>query len=119
MYDSIEIELFKSKASNSNCKDLHFSDEPDEVGASVPVQTDEIKEVLYLPQEGEWPDHGMGTECERIIKGLEQVMELSVAENFSAPVDLNAYPDYAVMIEYPIDLSTIKARLENRFYRYS
>ena len=102
---------------NPNLKDIHFSDEPEEVGASVPVQTDEIKEVLYLPQEGEWPDHGMGTECERIIKGLEQVMELSVAENFSAPVDLNAYPDYAMVIEYPIDLSTIKARLENRFYR--
>ena len=94
-----------------------ITDEPDERGASVPVQMQEIKEVLYLPQEGEWPDHGMGTECERIIRGLEQVMELSVAENFIAPVDLNAYPEYAMVIEYPIDLSTIKARLENRFYR--
>ena len=34
-----------------------------------------------------------------------------------APVDLNLYPSYAYVVEYPIDLSTIKARLENRFYR--
>lgn len=59
----------------------------------------------------------MHQECERLIRGFEQVMELSVAENFIAPVDLNAYPDYAMSIEYPIDLSTIKTRLENRFYR--
>ena len=93
-------------------------DEPTDSSASHPVHPDELKEVLYAPQESEWPDHGMGTECERIIRGIEQIMELGVAENFIAPVDLNAYPDYAMMIEYPIDLSTIKARLENRFYRY-
>jgi hypothetical protein len=27
------------------------------------------------------------------------------------------YPSYAYVVEYPMDLSTIKARLENRFYR--
>ena len=44
-------------------------------------------------------------------------MELSIAEHFLAPVDLNAFPVYAMVIEYPIDLSTIKDRLNNRFYR--
>ncbi len=83
----------------------------------MPVQNDEMRVVLYSPQEGEWPEHGMGVECERLTRGFEQVMELSVAEHFVAPVDLNAYPDYAMTIEYPVDLSTIKTRLENRFYR--
>lgn len=44
-------------------------------------------------------------------------MTLAFAEPFNAPVDLSAYPEYAYEIEYPIDLSTIKARFENRFYR--
>ena len=37
--------------------------------------------------------------------------------SFSAPVCLQTYPMYALMIAYPIDLMTIKNRLENRFYR--
>lgn len=37
-----------------------------------------------------------------------QVMELAIAEPFVAPVDLNVYPTYAYVVEYPIDLSTIK-----------
>lgn len=44
-------------------------------------------------------------------------MRLSIAEHFLAPVDLNIYPDYAYLIEYPIDLTTIKSRFENHFYR--
>jgi len=44
-------------------------------------------------------------------------MTLSIAENFNVPVDLNAFPVYAMIIAYPMDLSLIKARLENRFYR--
>lgn len=44
-------------------------------------------------------------------------MSLAIAEPFVAPVDLNLYPSYAYVVEYPMDLSTIKARLENRFYR--
>lgn len=35
-------------------------------------------------------------------------MGLSVAEPFIAPVDINQYPSYAFIVEYPIDLSTIK-----------
>ena len=44
-------------------------------------------------------------------------MDLAIAEPFAAPVDLNIYPSYVFVVEYPVDLSTIKARLENRFYR--
>ena len=44
-------------------------------------------------------------------------MQHAASEPFNAPVDLTAFPVYAINIEYPIDLSTIKARLENGFYR--
>jgi hypothetical protein len=37
---------------------------------------------------------------------------------FLTPVDLNVFPIYAIIIEYPMDITTIKSRLENRFYRY-
>ena len=40
-------------------------------------------------------------------------MSLAIAEPFAAPV----YPSYALVVEYPMELSTIKARLDNRFYR--
>ncbi len=82
----------------------------------MPV-TDEERMSMYTPKEGEWPAEGRDCECERIAYGLEKIMQLSLAEWFAAPVDLNAFPNYAIIIEYMVDLSTIKARLENRFYR--
>ena len=44
-------------------------------------------------------------------------MKLYIAEPFVLPVDLNLHPSYASIVEYPMDLSTIKSRLDNRFYR--
>ncbi|XP_046404459.1 bromodomain and WD repeat-containing protein 3-like isoform X2 [Ischnura elegans] len=107
---------------------------PEEVGGAVPVLPEELASMLYKPSNGEWGDMESGSnaddddefdrgedqreaECNRILEGLTQVMALSVAEPFVAPVDLNRYPTYAMVVEYPVDLSTIKARLENRFYR--
>ena len=46
-------------------------------------------------------------------------MNLAIAEAFLTPVDLSSWPDYAYEIAYPMDLSTIKARLDNLFYRRS
>lgn len=40
-------------------------------------------------------------------------MSLSVAEPFVAPVDLQLYPSYALVVPYPVDLATIRARFEN------
>jgi hypothetical protein len=79
---------------------------------------EEITATLYTPDStSEWPAHGRDIECERISQGLEQIMELSIAEWFLAPVDLNAFPIYGMVIEYPIDLSLIRARIDNKFYR--
>lgn len=80
------------------------------MGGSIPVSATEIAAVLYRPRPDEWPLGDRDAACERILMGFEQVMELSVAEPFIAPVDLNRYPTYATIVEYPIDLSTIKVR---------
>ncbi|XP_046806773.1 bromodomain and WD repeat-containing protein 3 isoform X1 [Lucilia cuprina] len=90
---------------------------PDEVGGAVPVLQEEIRATLYQPKSEEWHRGDRDGSCRRIINGFEQVMRLSIAEHFLAPVDLNIYPDYAYLIEYPIDLTTIKSRFENHFYR--
>ena len=40
-----------------------------------------------------------------------------VAKAFALPVDLRDYPLYCTVVAYPTDLSTIRQRLDNRFYR--
>jgi len=91
---------------------------PSEHGGGVPVTQEELKSLMYTPKDTEWPDIERDAECDRIISCMEILMEHSIAEPFLTPVDLNAFPIYAIVIEYPIDLTTIKSRLENRFYRY-
>ena len=86
-------------------------------GECMQVTIEEVKSLLYTPELGEWPEEGRDSVCERILNGLERIMELSIAEPFNYPVDLDSFPDYAMLIEYPMDLNTIKERLENRFYR--
>nr|XP_029722575.1 PH-interacting protein-like [Aedes albopictus] len=90
---------------------------PVEVGGAVPVLPEELRATLYQPKAEEWPRGDRDASCRRIIGGLEQVMGLAIADLFLAPVDLNIYPEYAFVVEYPIDLNTIKARFENHFYR--
>ncbi|XP_069749711.1 bromodomain and WD repeat-containing protein 3-like isoform X4 [Narcine bancroftii] len=90
---------------------------PEEIGASVPVTPEELKDLLYKPQEGDWGSCSADEECERIIQGIDQLLTLEIAAPFCAPVDLHAYPLYCTVVAYPSDLSTIKKKLENRFYR--
>lgn len=73
--------------------------------------------MLYQPTPEEWPHGGRQATQGNIISGLEKIMQLAIAEPFLTPVDLNVYPSYAYIVEYPIDLSTIKARFENHYYR--
>jgi bromodomain and WD repeat domain containing protein 1/3 len=90
---------------------------PDSIGGSVCVLPEEIQAILYRPKSEEWPRGDREGSCRRIVTGFEQVMGLAIADPFLTPVDLNSYPTYAFVVEYPIDLSTIKARFENHFYR--
>ena len=81
------------------------------------VTKEEIERHLYQPLPEEWRGLDSKSECLRIARGLEQLMALAHAENFNYPVDLTAFPDYMLEIEYPMDFSLIKSRLDNQFYR--
>lgn len=90
---------------------------PEELGGVIHVQAEELQAMLYQPTNEEWPRGDRDGTCRRIVAGLEEVMGLAIAEPFITPVDLNVYPTYAFVVEYPIDLQTIKSRFENHFYR--
>ncbi|XP_040194936.1 bromodomain and WD repeat-containing protein 3-like isoform X2 [Rana temporaria] len=90
---------------------------PEEPGASVSITIEEMDAMLYRPQEGEWGESDQHTQCERIICGIDQLFSMDIATFFAAPVDLNVYPQYCMVVSYPTDLSTIRMRLVNRFYR--
>jgi len=81
-------------------------------GMSLPVTTKEIKDILYRPESGnkEWPSGSRDLICDRILRGLHDLMGMSLAEPFLAPVDIQEYPSYAYIVEYPIDLSIIKVK---------
>ena len=88
-----------------------------EIPDGLPINDEELERLMYIPKREDWPECGRDLECDRLIRGLGKIMQTSWAEYFNAPVDLNEYSDYAKIIAYPVDLNTIKARLENRFYR--
>ncbi|KAM9316037.1 PH-interacting protein [Gastrophryne carolinensis] len=90
---------------------------PEELGTSVPMTRMEVRSLLYRSLEGEWGCRSRDEECERILRGINQLLTLDIASAFVAPVDLQAYPMYCMVVAYPTDLSTIKQRVENRFYR--
>ncbi|KAM6224854.1 bromodomain and WD repeat-containing protein 1 [Rhynchocyon petersi] len=90
---------------------------PEELGASISVTSDELEKLLYKPQDGEWGQKSRDEECERIISGIDQLLNLDIAAAFAGPVDLCTYPKYCTVVAYPTDLYTIRMRLVNRFYR--
>ncbi|KAL0973282.1 hypothetical protein UPYG_G00201390 [Umbra pygmaea] len=91
--------------------------QPESVGGGVPVTTEEMREVMYKPQTGEWGERTRDDECERIIAGIDQLISVDIVAPFSGPVDIVQYPTYCTVIAYPTDLGTIRLRLRNRFYR--
>ncbi|XP_043363165.1 bromodomain and WD repeat-containing protein 1 isoform X2 [Dermochelys coriacea] len=92
-------------------------DQPEELGASLSVTYEEMEKLLYKPQEGEWGKRSRDEVCERIISGIDQLLNLDISAAFAGPVDLSTYPKYCTVIAYPTDLCTIRMRLINRFYR--
>uniref|UniRef100_A0A8C6P1E2 Bromodomain and WD repeat domain containing 3 n=1 Tax=Nothobranchius furzeri TaxID=105023 RepID=A0A8C6P1E2_NOTFU len=90
---------------------------PEQVGDGVEVFEDELQAQLYRPQEGEWGAHTQEEECQRVVCGIDQLLTLDVAKAFASPVNLQQYPLYCTVVAYPTDLSTVRRRLENHFYR--
>ncbi|XP_073673576.1 bromodomain and WD repeat-containing protein 3 [Garra rufa] len=93
------------------------AEQPESASAGVPVTDEEMIDILYKPQEGEWGDKGRDRESVRIIAGIEQLVTVEITAPFSGPVDLIQYPTYCAVIAYPTDLNTIKLRLKHNFYR--
>ncbi|KAJ1363311.1 Bromodomain and WD repeat-containing protein 3 [Parelaphostrongylus tenuis] len=55
--------------------------------------------------------------CARMSDAIEKLSVRETVEPFAYPVSLEAFPDYAANIDYPIDLDTIVNRLRSGFYR--
>ncbi|CAB1348003.1 unnamed protein product [Coregonus sp. 'balchen'] len=91
--------------------------QPESVGGGVQVTAEEMREVMYKPQTGEWGERSRDDECERIIAGIDQLITVDIVAPFSGPVDIVQYPTYCTAIAFPTDLGTIRLRLINRFYR--
>ncbi|CAK1598095.1 unnamed protein product [Parnassius mnemosyne] len=86
---------------------------PQEPGGAVPVVAGELAALLRRDETHEWEPGA----CTTLASHVTQLMSLAVAEPFVAPVDLQLYPSYALVVAYPVDLSTVRARFENLFYR--
>lgn len=50
------------------------AEQPESESAGVPVTDEEMTDILYKPQEGEWGDRGRDQESARIIAGIEQLV---------------------------------------------
>ena len=54
--------------------------------------------------------------CLSILKKVEEQLGQSLSI-FNAPVDVKVYPEYTKYVEKPMDLGTIRSRLDKRLYR--
>ena len=63
--------------------------------------------------------HGRGdwqTTCTSILKKVEDQLGQSLSI-FNAPVDVKIYPEYSKYVDKPMDLGTIRGRLDKGIYR--
>ncbi|XP_070606542.1 bromodomain and WD repeat-containing protein 1 isoform X2 [Erythrolamprus reginae] len=90
---------------------------PPDLGASVGVTSEEMERLLYKPQKGEWQGNSQMEESERILSGIDQLMELDISAPIANEVHFSTYASYCKVIAYPTHLWAIQLRLMHRFYR--
>ena len=90
---------------------------PPTPGSGVDITPGEREALQYVPSQEDFDTESRDAFRARMMTGLDVIMTLSIAEPFLVPVDLNSYPAYATVVAYPMDLTTIRSRLENNFYR--
>lgn len=78
--------------------------------------TDEDRHRFYESSQDEWPSCGKAEECQRIIKGLEQVIQLKEYKQLIQILNRQNVA-YMEVIAYPIDLDIVCERTRNLFYR--
>ena len=78
--------------------------------------SDEDRNNFYISDAKEWPVFGKVEECKRIVDGLTQVMEL---QEYKVLMDIlnQSNSKYVTEVPYPINLSIVRSRVENLFYR--
>lgn len=73
-------------------------DPPEELGASISVTLDELEKLLYKPQDGEWGQKSRDEECERIISGIDELLNLGkfffTMESFMFKFSINVVLKY-------------------------
>lgn len=117
---SIEVVWDNGEKEEFSPWDLHLT--PDgltepEPGSPPPLSHEDRDILSYKPSGDDWPSVGVEADSERIIAGLEKIMEYKIAEDFNVPVNLEEHPVYGMTIPYLIDLNTIKERVRSHFYR--
>ena len=86
--------------------------------SNIPLTDQERLALVYQPdEESEWLGEGRDTMTQRLVGGLEALSQLNFAGPFVYAVDVQAYPDYWSVVPYPTDLSNIREKLLNKYYR--
>jgi len=86
--------------------------------SNIPLTDEERLALAYEPdEETEWLGEGREEMTQRLVAGLEALSQLNFAGPFVYPVDVQAYPDYWTVVPYPTDLSTIREKVLNKYYR--
>ncbi|VDN26259.1 unnamed protein product [Gongylonema pulchrum] len=88
--------------------------------SGIASEEDQVLFSQYPVDEQHWRGAVKGIRAcsDRIIEAIKSLENDPDIKPFTAPVSLVEYPDYLWDVDYPIDLSTIRQRVENRFYRY-
>ncbi|XP_054158495.1 uncharacterized protein LOC128956807 [Oppia nitens] len=86
-----------------------------DVDSMVPI-TDEDRDRFFTSDPNEWPNFDEKRELKRLATGLKIILMMDKTQEFPILADLTDNR-YREKILYPIDLKTLIARVENRYYR--
>ena len=89
----------------------------DQPAEEAVVTEHELQLFRYKSDPAEWPAEEFDSFRNRVVPLFEKAIEHSIASEFAVPVDFSLNPAYPQRIAYPVDLTLIKERLTNGFYR--
>lgn len=78
----------------------------------------EILSEDFDNDEEPWGGEGEAVARDRIQCGMDALWSMPLSQPFQQPVSVEEYPDYHLVIPYPVDLGTIRRRLSNGYYRF-
>ena len=112
---SINVDWDNKKSEFCSPWDLEAVDsDTEKIEHGTPLTIEQLQSRLYVPTREEWNGLGRDSECVRIAEALESIIDLAVGEPM-----LVHYPDGPQHsdVDYPIDLTMMKDRVKNHFYR--